>query len=43
MLQEDVVDIFLRYGLFIGAIFQLVCIGAVIAMPEKSDYFHVNN
>jgi len=40
MLQENIVDIFIRYGLFIGAIFQLICIGAVILMPDgKSDYF----
>jgi len=39
--QEDVVDTFLRYGLFIGAIFQLFCIGAVILMPDsKSALFH---
>lgn len=42
MLQESILDIFIRYGLFIGAIFQLVCIGAVILMPDsKSDYFQV--
>jgi hypothetical protein len=36
--QEDIVDVLLRYGLFVGAIFQLVCIGAVIIMPDsKSD------
>jgi len=41
--QEDVVDTFLRYGLFIGAVFQLVCIGAVIIMPDsKSTLFHVS-
>lgn len=33
--QEDVVDTFLRYGLFVGAIFQLICIGAVIIMPDN--------
>jgi len=39
--QEDVVDTFLRYGLFIGAIFQLICIGAVIVMPDnKSECCH---
>jgi len=43
MLQESIVDMFIRYGLFVGAIFQLVCIGAVILMPDgKSDYFQVN-
>ncbi|OXA41836.1 Protein MANBAL [Folsomia candida] len=40
--QEDIVDTFLRYGLFIGAVFQLLCIGAVIVMPDsKSTLFHV--
>lgn len=39
--QEDIVDTFLRYGLFIGAVFQLLCIGAVIVMPDsKSTLFH---
>lgn len=43
-LQEDVVDTFLRYGLFVGAIFQLICIGAVIVMPDsKSECCHVSH
>ena len=42
--QEDIVDVLLRYGLFIGAIFQLVCIGAVIIMPDsKSDGLNVSH
>jgi len=39
--QEDVVDTFLRYGLFLGAVFQLVCIGAVILMPDTRSIFQV--
>jgi len=42
-MQEDIIDTLLRYGLFFGAVFQLVCIGAVIIMPDnKSDCFNVS-
>jgi len=36
-MQEDMMDTFLRYGLFLGAVFQLICIGAVIIMPDSSE------
>ena len=32
-----VVDTFLHYGLFLGAIFQLVCIFAVVVIPQRED------
>mgnify|MGYP002649943015 CR=1 FL=1 len=32
-----VVEEVVRYGLFFGAIFQLICIGAAIFLPSKSD------
>lgn len=35
--EETTFDLFLRYGLFFGAIFQLVCIGAAIFGPEISE------
>ena len=34
---NGVLDTFLHYGLFLGAIFQLVCIFAVIFVPSKGD------
>jgi hypothetical protein len=36
-IEETTFDLFLRYGLFFGAIFQLVCIGAAIFGPEISE------
>ena len=35
--EESTFDLFLRYGLFFGAIFQLVCIGAAIFGPDISE------
>ena len=35
--EETTFDLFLRYGLFFGAVFQLVCIGAAIFGPEISE------
>jgi len=41
MFQDDLMDTLLRYGLFLGAIFQLICIGAVVILPDyKSDYLN---
>ena len=34
---SDVLDTLLHYGLFVGAIFQLVCIFAVILVPAKEE------
>lgn len=31
--QEDMYDTFLRYGLFVAAIIQLICIGSAIFLP----------
>lgn len=36
-IEETTFDIFLRYGLFFGAIFQLVCIGAAIFGSDSSE------
>lgn len=33
--MEELLNSFLRYGMFLGAIFQLVCIAAVIILPEQ--------
>ena len=35
--ETDLFDEVLKYGLFLGAIFQLVCIGAVILIPARDD------
>lgn len=35
--MSDMVDDLLRYGLFIGAIFQMICIAAVIFIPPKDE------
>jgi len=36
-LGSHILDSILQYGLFIGAIFQLVCIFAVVLVPHKED------
>ena len=36
-IEETTFDVFLRYGLFFGAIFQLVCLGAAIFGSDASD------
>ncbi|XP_076344164.1 protein anon-73B1 [Tachypleus tridentatus] len=33
----DLIDEILRYGLFLGAIFQIVCIAAVVFIPAKDE------
>lgn len=38
--EETAFDVFLRYGLFFGAIFQLVCIGAAIFCSDASPESH---
>ncbi|XP_063861602.1 protein anon-73B1-like isoform X1 [Scylla paramamosain] len=35
--ETDIFDEVLKYGLFLGAIFQLVCIGAVMFVPSRDD------
>lgn len=37
LFQQTWFDHFLHYGLFLGAIFQLICIAAIIVIPPKSD------
>ena len=34
---NGILDTFLHYGLFLGAIFQLMCIFAVIFVPSKGE------
>jgi hypothetical protein len=34
-MTEDFVDSVLRCGLYLGAIFQLICIAAAVVMPDK--------
>ena len=34
-MTEDFVDSVLRCGLYLGAVFQLICIAAAIVMPDK--------
>ena len=34
---NGLLDTLLHYGLFMGAIFQLICIFAVILVPSKDD------
>lgn len=35
--MTELVDELLRYGLFLGAIFQLLCIAAVVFVPPKEE------
>jgi hypothetical protein len=35
IMTEDFVDSVLRCGLYLGAVFQLICIAAAIVMPDK--------
>ena len=35
--ETTMFDEVLKYGLFLGAIFQIVCIAAVIFVPSKDD------
>ena len=37
LFQQTWFDHFLHYGLFLGAIFQLICIAAIVIIPPKSD------
>ena len=39
---NDILDVLLKYGLYLGAIFQLICIFAVIFVPA-TDNEKVNN
>merc|ERR1711963_201918 len=35
--QETWYEVLIRYGLYLGAIFQMACIMAVILLPEKEN------
>lgn len=35
--QETWFDVFLRYGLYAGAAFQLACIAAIVLLPPRKD------
>lgn len=35
--MAELVDELLRYGLFLGAIFQLLCIAAVVFVPPREE------
>ncbi|GAB6021581.1 hypothetical protein CHUAL_004172 [Chamberlinius hualienensis] len=39
----DFIDEIVRYGLFFGALFQMLCIAAVIFMPPKEDGKDIND
>lgn len=39
--MEDFFDKLLRYGMFLGALFQLICIAAVIILPEQNKSYRV--
>lgn len=41
--MEELLNYFLRYGMFLGAIFQLVCIAAVIILPEHNKPYRVSS
>lgn len=34
-IMDEIFEKLLKYGMFLGAIFQLVCIAAVIILPEQ--------
>lgn len=35
MAAESFLDTFLKYGLFVGGIFQMICIFAIIILPSR--------
>ena len=36
-LEETWFDLFLRYGLYAGAVFQIACIAAIVLLPPRKD------
>ena len=37
LMETSVYDEILKYGLYIGAVFQLMCIAAIVFIPSKDE------